>query len=181
MATKTLTEQETENNVVEPEQIAHLAGAFDMAGNITLRVTKSSDFSLGFTMRPTVYMTYPVRESEALMGKVDAYCEDQGVAATINQTNKEGESSYRLTIEGKENNYIERFLKPLMPYLITKYRPAILMLDEVLPRIEDGQHKNKEGFVELMGYADELRKGRTNRGRLKYTQEWFEEEWSLAK
>jgi hypothetical protein len=40
----------------------------------------------------------------------------------------------------------------MLPHLVTQYERAVVMLEQIVPRIEDGFHREKEGFYELMEF-----------------------------
>lgn len=165
---------------MEETEVAHLAGAFDTAGSITVQINKNDSYAIGYQFRPILRLQRPGGDEDPLIGKLMAFCEEQGVKYSISKKSHGADrdtQSVEWSVKDKES--IERFLKPLIPHLVTEYVKAAIMLDEILPRIEDGFHQERETFYELMEYADKLREA--NRGpSVKYDQEYFEEEWDLA-
>lgn len=163
---------------MEQNQIAHLAGYFDAVGGIKIAVNKAESYRIGYELRPKLVLQR-YGTDDPIIGKLIAYCELVSAKFSITETTEKhrDEISTRWTI--KEPESIDRFLEPLMPYLVSKHRNARLMLEQVIPAIENGEHLNKDGFIKLMGIADQLREGEPTRSDLKYTQEFFENEWSL--
>lgn len=180
MATKDVTEPAVEQNLMEDTQVAHLAGFFDGVGSVTIRVVKDSDYRLGYTLQPMLRLLRPDDEDPCL-GKLMAYCDEEAVRYSLSEKSHGGDresSSFEWTVKKPES--VERFLQPLMPYLVTNYRPAEVMLATVLPAIEDDAHRDEESFYDLIGVAEELRNYTQQRREAKYTQEFFEEEFSLS-
>lgn len=180
METQNVTEAEPVWHSMENEQVAHLAGVFDAIGGVTIRVVHDTDYRLDYTAEPMLRLLRS-NDEDPLLGKLMAYCDDEAVRYSITEKSH-GADRDSTSIEWvvKHPDSVERFLEPMMDYLVSNYFRAELMLEVVLPAIENGDHRTKEGFYELMGVAEKLREGQTLRQEPKYTQEFFEEEWSLT-
>lgn len=162
---------------MEDAQIAHLAGLFDAVGGITVHVTKSSNYAVGYRYQPVLRLNRSTAD-EALIGKLIAYCEDQSVQFSLSEKDKTGDgdtTSYEWTV--KDPVHIERFLEPMMPYLVSRYEEASLMLEIIVPAVKKGAHREKEGFYELMDVADRLRSSARYGPDVKYTKDYFADEW----
>jgi hypothetical protein len=162
---------------MEDTQEAHLAGVFDAAGGIALRVSKDSTYKLNYNLRPHLSLRRYNRE-DPILGKLMEFCDERGVKYSIGD--KTGTNQENPSVEWKvtDPDSVERFLKPLMGHLVTNYFRAELMLEVVIPSLRNGDHLDKEGFYELVGVAEKLREGKQLRVEPKYTQEFFEEEFS---
>jgi hypothetical protein len=176
MTPKNVTSTQEEKNRVKDTDIAHLAGVFDAIGNVRLSVVKNNNYKINYTLRPSVLLLRPDRE-DPLLGKLMQYSEDFGAKySIIEQTHgRDDGMSLQWTVKGTED--VRLVLEPMMDYLVTKFYPAQLMLDQIIPALEDDKHLNKQGFYEIMGLNDELRKYKSNYGNVKYTQEYFADEW----
>jgi len=76
-----------------------------------------------------------MKKKEVVLGMVDEYCEDHGVIyRTENRTN----GSSQIIIYQPES--IKRFIEPIFSGLIQQQDEAEIMLDEILPMVEDGKH-----------------------------------------
>lgn len=163
------------------EEIAHLAGVFDAVGTLTVHITKNDRYTIGYQFQPMIRLFRPAGKEDPLMGKLMAFCDERGIKYGIAEkahAKDRDSTSYEWKVKNPES--IERFLEPLLPYLVTTFPRATLMLEQIIPRVKDGHHTEKETFYELMKYADELR-GPINKGTdAKYTQEYFEKEWGLV-
>lgn len=180
MKTQNVTDIEPKSNSMENDQIAHLAGVFDAIGGVRIKVVKDADYRLDYTLRPMLRLQRPNKD-DPLLGKLMAYCDEYRVRYSIIEKSHGGEkdsTSNRWVV--KHPDSVERFLEPMMDYLVTNYFRAELMLTEVLPAIRDDKHRTKEGFYGLMGIGDKMREGRSLRSEPKYTQEYFGELWSLG-
>jgi len=162
---------------VEQIDISHLAGTFDIGGNLTVNVVKKSDYSIGYMLRPICRMVIPGGENNPLMGKYMEYMDDNHIKFSLTDPEQDGDH-HRIEITRRQD--IPKFINPMLEYLVVQYRTAIFLLDEVLPRMDDGMHQTKEGFYELMEYVDVLRNPSRQKSRMKYTQEYFENEWSVT-
>lgn len=160
---------------MEEADIAHLAGVIDGIGNgaVTVQVTKSDSYDIGYQYKPVVRF-HRAESDAALLGKIDAYCEQQHVQYKLKERT---DTASRLVFEIIDLDSIKRFLEPLMPYLVTVHYNAALVLEDVIPAIRNERHTNKQGFYDLMSIADELRSGTTKGREPKYTKDYFAEQW----
>lgn len=175
MKSKNLTPSYHEWRIVEETQVAHLAGAFDMAGNVTVKITKSNSNKIGFKITPNVTFSRPDSE-DPIFGKLMEYAEDNRIQYQLYETERSDYTSVSCQFTHRES--IKRLLDSLLEYLVTNYTDAMIMLTEIIPAIEEEKHLTKQGFYNLMEYADELRDG--GRGSpVKYDQQFFANEFSL--
>jgi len=177
---ETVTEAEPESYSVEEEQIAHLAGVFDAVGGITVNVIHDTDYRLDYTIQPMLRLLRP-DENDPLLGKLMAYCDENAIKYSISEKSH-GEERESTSVEWlvKNPESIRQFLEPMLPYLVTQYEKAVVMLEQIVPRIEDGLHREKSGFLEIMEFADMIRQSNRRGTELKYTREYFEDEWSIT-
>lgn len=176
--TESVTARHDEWHRMKDTQEAHLAGVFDAAGSISLRVTKDTDYKLDYTLRPTLSLRR-ADDEDPILGKLMEYCDEQAVKYTIGE--KSGDQDKPSVVwQVTDPDSVEAFLEPLMEHLVTNYFRAELMLDVVVPSLRNGDHLNKQGFYELVGVSEKLREGKRLRVEPKYTQEFFEEEWSVV-
>jgi hypothetical protein len=153
-------------------QIAHIAGVVDAIGTITVHVTPRKNYKVGYEFRPLVQIHRHHTEA-VLIAKLEEYAEQLDVQPTI----KEQDESYEFGIYGPKD--IEQFIKPLLPHLINKYEPSVLMLEKIIPAMKENKHLNKDGFCELMGIVDKLRDVSQKGPKVKYTQDYFAEEFGI--
>lgn len=163
---------------MEEEQIAHLAGVFDVAGSLSVNIGQNSRYRIGYQYQPFVRFVRPLDEEDPLLGKVMSYCDELGVRYNISEkaTDSSGQEHFEFMI--KDVTSIKRFLEPMMRYFVARHDTASLLLDVVLPAVEESEHTTKEGFLRLMPAADQLRAG-TGRD-VKYDTRYFENEWEMS-
>jgi hypothetical protein len=153
-------------------QIAYVAGLIDGVGSITVTVRKNDDYRTGYRLKPEIRIQRPESDA-AVLGMLDEYCDEHGVKHSMYEKN---EDSIRLSVTDPES--IRRFLRPIVPYLISNHEPATIMLDDVLSRVEDGTSRTEDGILELMPYVERLREESRHGSGYKYDRDYFEAEFS---
>ena len=74
---------------------------------------------------------------------------------------------------------VKNLLKILFPYLLgVKRIQAKIMLEEIIPRMEQDFHKTKDGFLEIMEFIDKLNSLKGGK-RGKYNRNFFKEVWNI--
>ncbi|ELY49863.1 hypothetical protein [Natronorubrum bangense] len=146
---------------------AYVAGVIDGGSSITAVVWKQKSALLGYEIRPQVSLQ---RQNEEVLYVIDDWAREHGVRGRI----EEKSDSTMWTLENRED--VRTFLQALQPYLIVNDNVANLVLEELLPRLEAGTHRTKEGFLETMEYVDMIRDEAAVSQR-KYDREYFEELW----
>ena len=178
---QTLSTQGTNHPDMEDTEIAHLAGFIDAVGSVTVHVSKNDSYKLGYNYTPVVRASRPMNDNDPLLGKLLEYADEQGVRYSLSEkSHAKDRDSMSYEFFCKRPDGVKRFLEPLLPYLVAKYEPALILLEHVIPRIEDGLHLEKEGFYELMEFADAIRQNDRQKSIKKYDQEYFANEWSIT-
>ncbi|MFC6717928.1 hypothetical protein ACFQGT_09835 [Natrialbaceae archaeon GCM10025810] len=148
---------------------AYVAGIIDSGSAITVSVTKNKDSRLGYRITPEIRLR---RKNPEVLSILDSWAMDQGVNGKIHQM---GDSlEWRLS----SRDGVRNFLEALQPYLIVHDNSAQILLTEVLPRLEDGVHNDKEGFLKIVEYADMIRDERSSPSA-KYDVDYFEDLWEI--
>ncbi|MDB2240823.1 hypothetical protein [Halorubrum ezzemoulense] len=162
---------------MDDTQEAHLAGVFDAAGGVALRVSKDKTYKLNYNLRPHLSLRR-YNEEDPILGKLMEYSDEKSVKYSIGEKTGQNQENPSISWTVTDPDSVGRFLEPLMNHLVTNYFRAELMLEVVIPSLRNGDHLNKQGFYELVGVAEKLREGKQLRVEPKYTQDFFEEEWS---
>lgn len=119
---------------MEEHWMWYLTGMVDSVGVFSGKIKKDDEFSIGYRFTPTLSISRNEKK-EVVLGMVDEYCEDHGVIyRTENRTN----GSSQIIIYQPES--IKRFIEPIFSGLIQQQDEAEIMLDEILPMVEDGKH-----------------------------------------
>lgn len=162
--------QEQSEPEVEGWMYPYLAGALDFTTGLHARVQKSKSHSLGYTIVPTVTF---VHQNKTPLGMVDMICEQHGISTSMNQRDS---GTYRLQVTGSDN--IKTLLENIEPFIIGSAEQVNIMVNNIIPALELGEHHDKDGFIDVMDSIDNLRQYSSTRGTSKYTKEFFEDEWN---
>jgi len=158
---------------------SQMAGLFDAEGCISLSAAKDSN-CLNYNLKPRVNMAQ-VQDKTMLEDIFDSYNDyidfDYGLSKHIRENDPNRQPTIEANIYVKSD--IRNFLAPLLPMLKEKQEQAIIMLREIIPRLDRGVHLNKEGFIELMKWKELLdrEKPMGNEDR-KYTVKYFQDLWA---
>lgn len=151
---------------------ANIAGLIDGAGAITAHIAKDEKYSVGYRFSPVVSIfRHPT--DEATLGKLDAFAEEHGIHYRVD------DQGQTIAFKVWHLDSIERFLEEIYPWLVTKHEAATIMLEEVIPRMRNDRDKDREGFLELVEFADILRDTNRQGPEATYTMDYFKEEWEL--
>lgn len=160
-----------EQSVVNDLDLAHLAGVVDGIGTISASITKNEDYSIGYQFRVSVTVARSGGENDPLLGKILAYCDEYGISYKRQKTDR----TVKIKIRKPED--VERFLVPLMDHFVSSYQRAVVVLDTVIPAMEEGRHLERDGFLELVEIADQLRATTSGGTEVKYDLDYFHDEW----
>jgi hypothetical protein len=159
---------------------SQVAGLFDAEGSIRLSPFKQPNNCLNHCLKPALTMGQ-VQDKTMLEDIFESYNDYIEFDYSLRKRNNENDPHRQPIVE--VNIYtisdIKNFLAPLLPKLKEKQEQAIIMLREIIPRLERGVHLNKEGFIELMKWKELLdrEKPMGNEDR-KYTVEYFQDLWA---
>lgn len=161
------------SRVVEDNELirAYLAGVIDSGSSIRVHVKKDDSYAVGFALSPII----EVRRSRRAIPELLAMWGDSiGVRSDL----KENEKNTRWIVNRRDD--IQLVLELLAPYMMVYDSAAEVMIEEVLPRLERGEHTTKDGFIEVMEYVDFLREATGRERQSKYSQDYFRELWAEA-
>ncbi len=151
---------------------AYIAGLVDGTATITVRVKKDSDYSFDFSLEPHIQIN---RTEPFAIQIVDDWTAKNGIYGTVRQY----DDKYQFNIT--RNRDIRKFLEEIRPFIQDKLEQFDIMLEDVLPALEQGMHlEDEEKFVEVVSLIDELRENRPSPGASsKYTEEFFRDRWDM--
>jgi hypothetical protein len=160
-------------------ETSQMAGLFDAEGSITLFPDRAGT-SLNYNLRPSLNMAQ-VQDKTMLEDIFNSYNDHIDFDYRLRRSNNENDPTRQPTVKVNiyTKNSIKNFLAPLLPMLKEKQEQAIIMLREIIPRLERGVHLNKEGFIEMMKWKELLDRDKPmgNEDR-KYTVEYFQDLWA---
>lgn len=158
----------------EPWKYPYVAAVLDFGSNIRIMIRKDDSYAVGYQIAPTIGIS---SSDPTAMGFLDDFCRTNGVQFSIHDRERERGTTYRLDINRRES--IDRFLRLVYPYLVVRYEVATIMLEDLLPGLEENLHGSEEGFIELMEHVDTIRDDTRSRSDAKYSADWFREEWGV--
>lgn len=164
---------------IEPKvRISHsqVTGSIDAEGHLGIRIISTNDYRVGYRMRPMVEVSEC--DHDRLMDTLAKYGDARDVNYFISHSERDEKRSdqYTWSVSGIQNTL--DLLSPIRDRFIVKREQVDLFLDEILPRLKQGVHHEKEGFLEVMSYVDRFNSYKGG-SRGKYTLEYFEELWEI--
>lgn len=156
-----------QNEPVEDWMYAYIAAAIDFSSGIIVNIKSADGYKLGYNISPVIKLT---TKSKTVTGMIDMVCEQHGISPNIYTT---GSDTYDIKITTNED--VEKMLKEIEPYLISSNEQCQLLLRNVIPALNEKQHTNKRGFINIMKGVDEIRKTKS----AKYTADYFKDEWDM--
>lgn len=155
---------------------AYVAGFFDGEGNVSLQVCKHSSVNIGYKPQPVCGVTQR-GDSEGLIEKYKTYCDSIGCNAGISKNDSNNKVDIRVYGFGN----VEVFLSSIIGHLTVKERQADIMLNQIVPAMKSGRHKNKVGFLEIMEMKERLdeNKSESSHSNRKYNKGFFNEMWDV--
>lgn len=163
-----LSERQREE-VQEANLRSYIAGVFDSAGSIHGSVKKGQTHRHNYRIevRIQIQSTRP-----QVMSLIEDWSFDNGMNPSLTEVERKRDPAYRLLYNSRED--IRTLLTELSPYLLGTAHDARLVLDEILPRLENKVHFKKQGFIETVEQLDELH-STTSRD---YDAEYFRDLWA---
>lgn len=154
----------------EPWKYPYVAGVLDFGSNFQVRVKGESGARFGYLIHIQIFIesTQPV-----VMGFLDEFCMNHGIEPRV----REREHNFRMEIAKRDD--VRDFLRLIQPYLIARVEPVQIVLEDLIPGLEDRLGSTEEGFLELMSYVDEIRSHTASRRDPKYTEDYFRNEFNL--
>jgi len=158
---------------------SQMAGLFDAEGLISLEIRGvSASSTCGLNPLLGMMQVQDKTMLEDIFESYNDYIEfDYGLCKRSHENDSHKQPTVEVGIY--KTSDIKNFLAPLLPMLKEKQEQAIIMLREIIPRIERDMHLNKEGFIELMKWKELLDRDKPmgNEDR-KYTVEYFQDLWA---
>lgn len=155
------------------KDIAYIAGYFDGEGYLCNAIHSEDNMDTGYAMKQNIKI---VSNDYDILEKIEKIFHTQNLKAHIRKKKK---GAKEVIISSRAS--VKRFLEIYTPYFWgPKKIQAQIMLNQILPRMEKGEHLTKKGFIEIMGHVDKMNsfKGH-NRG--KYNQQYFKDIWKGTK
>jgi hypothetical protein len=153
----------------------YVAGLFDAEGCVKPTVSKKTNSAVDHHIDPQSRIT---NSSDPLASKLSSFAEALDVPYSVYHHDGDENRDPTFQFDVRSIDGVRKFLSALKPHLVAKRPQAEIMLNEILPRLDAGEHSNKRGFLGVMYHVDrlnELKGG--NRG--KYNLQYFEDLWGM--
>jgi hypothetical protein len=148
----------------------YLAGMIDSTGAINISVTKSSRAPLGYQIQIRVRFW---SRFETVLGMVDEVADEHGWSARIERV--DGKPGVLL---GRRDD-IRELLILVEPFIIGRLEQVRLLLDAIIPGLENKAHYDRDTFLELMAAIDAFRDASGDEYQVKYDAAYFADEWDM--
>lgn len=148
----------------------YMAAAIDFGSSISPQIGQSDTSAIGyqFSIRFSISTN-----DKTVIGFIDEFCENHDIETKL-RSNK---SSYQVVITQPKD--IRKLLQLTEQFIIARSEAARILLKHLLPGLEMDKDKDKAGFIKLMGYVDEIRELTRSGGQVKYTQDYFRDEFGM--
>lgn len=156
-----------------PEWITpYISGLVDNHFNLLVTIGKDSNRKIGYRIQPqTRYKT----EGKGIITILEKYCTSVGISPRIKEKEDTTYTHYEFMISSRTD--LSTFIAPLQPYLIVRAEAIEILTDQILPALDEGAHRNKDTFLDLVADIETFRKKAGRANRSKYDLEYFEDEW----
>lgn len=152
----------------------YVGGMFDAEGCIKTGPVKNDCVAVGHHIFPQTVIS---NNDDTLMAALDEWSSEIGVDCKFYR-NQKADYDDTFTFQIQRLDDVKTFLEEIQPYLVVKRKQSQIMLDEIIPLVENGAHLKKQGFLEVMHHVDRLNEGKGhNRGD--YTLDYFEDLWDM--
>lgn len=154
---------------------AYIAGLVDAEGSIGSGVHQDNSAKLEYSLSP--HFVFSQANNPGLQ-KFCKYLEERDISYGRVEQSRDGNRNpvEKISLHGSSN--LRAFLTDMKPHLSVKRAQAEIMLNDILPIFERGDHTNRRGFLNVMYHVDRMNayKGGV---RGKYNLEYFEDEWGM--
>ena len=167
-----VTQPETEQieRPAEPWQYPYVAAVVDFGSNFILDIVIEDKARVGYQISPKIFINHT---NPSVIGFLDEFCQNHG----LHPRYRERDQNIRLEVARRDD--IGDLLSLVEPYIIGRYEAVSIMLNDLLPGMDNRLQSSEEGFVELMGYVDQIREQTASSKTPKYDQDYFRDEFDL--
>jgi hypothetical protein len=148
----------------------YMGGVFDSIGGYHLQSTKDSTFDLGYSLRPRITL-----HRSSLHPVTVALVQDTLTESGVPHNVSTQSNIYTVQVEIHGENRIQKFHDAFGDEVFTSFPTLHAVSTEILPRFEDGLHKTKQGYYDIL-YLAEYELGLFDRD-IKYDTQYFAEKW----
>ena len=155
----------------EPWQYPYVAAVVDFGSNIKMNIRKDDEARVGYYIVPDIEFNHT---NPAVIGFLDEFCREHGLNPRMRE--RPG-NNYRLDVSRRDD--IGDLLRLVEPYVIGRYDVVSILIEDLLPGLDNRLHSSEEGFVELMGYVDQIREQTASSKTPQYDQDYFRDKFGV--
>jgi hypothetical protein len=134
---------------------AYIAGLLDTRGSLSVSAQQNQQTRHGFG----IHTDFRVRiNREIVMAFFDDWCIQNGIYSNVRETDA---GNFIVTITRRDD--IARICEIIGPYSLALAPDMELYVDEIYPRLEEGENETAEGIVEIIELAEQLSSWTENR------------------
>lgn len=155
----------------------YIAGLFDGDGSMMVRVHENeSEGGLGYKVGPMSDVA--VAKHDPFIDRLESFSENMGLNYNINIYDSEDCQKQTVHWRIYERDSLRRLVPVLREYCVIKKPQLEIFGDEILPRLTEGTHSTRRGFLEVMAWKDIMDAYKGGQ-RGKYNLRFFEELWDM--
>lgn len=150
----------------------YIASLVDNHAGIVVTVAKRSESRIGFGIQIQCRIKLSAKDALEILTE---FCEEHDIAYRVDTDRETTYNSYQLVVSRRDS--VQAFLQLVSPYLVVRDEAVSLLCETIIPRLNNGDHREKQSFLSLMKDIETFREkvGRANRA--KYDLEFFQDEW----
>jgi hypothetical protein len=156
----------------------YVAGFFDGEGGINIVVTKKKKkYALDYDVGLKLDLHQGERENSDVLQDLKNWFEDEKGYKKFRFNYKASKHCTVLTNTNRKE--VLHFCRQIKPHIIVKDKEIELILEKLVPILEENRHLEKSGFIEVIKIKEKMSKLRSNSNNLKYDVEFFEQLWDI--
>lgn len=152
----------------------YVAGVLEAEQAIRCTINKAGDSRVGYRIIPKIEMQTTSRElSNVIMNWLNSL----GIFTSMETLGSE-RPKYKVSVTRRSD--VKRILETISPYLIVHDREAEILLEEVIPRLDDERVLTEERFIEVVAFVDQIATAGPSPNR-QYDLEFFKDEFGIER
>lgn len=156
---------------------SYVSGLFDAEGCVKLDLREAEKYQTGYFTIPKVEIGHSINDE--LMERLKNYSNTIGVNPTFyhyTRENRNHNDTFVWHIQNRDD--VSTFIESIYDHSIVKKPQFDILLNEIIPRLDQGIHLDKRGFMKVIAWRDVLNSYKGgNRGE--YNLNYFESKWGM--
>lgn len=158
-----------------PEWITpYVAALIDNHASLVVSISRASNRQLGY--RPKQEIRYK-HEKRPVFDVLEQYCIEHDIEPRITERSGDSYQRYKFVLASRSD--IVDFLTPLRPYLLNQETAVTLLVESLIPGLNNGAHTERESFLAWVRVLELFQEASGRANRAKYDLEYFCDEWEM--